>query len=210
MSIATTTSGPGGWDDNYIDALSEQGWALLPGFLSAEQVAGLRWEAMQSEDWRRAGVGLAGQTESNIRRDHTIWMQGDTGPQQDYLAAMEQIRTQVNRALFAGLFEYEAHFAHYPPGAFYRKHVDALRGRGARVLTSVCYLNPHWAPGDGGELVLYSDTDEARIINHIQPAGGDLLLFWSERFPHEVLPAHTDRYSIAGWFRRNIETANPL
>lgn len=173
-------------------------------------MAGLRWEAMQSDSWRLAKVGLDASTQRQIRRDHTIWMDGATEPQRDYLAQMETVRLAVNRALFAGLFEYEAHFAHYPPGAFYRKHVDALRGRGARVLTSVCYLNPHWQAGDGGELLLYCDRQDDRVIQKIQPLGGDLLLFWSERFPHEVLPAKTDRYSIAGWFRRNVDGANPL
>ena len=199
----------GGSDSHYLDRLEHQGWALLPGFLSAELTAGLRWEAMQSDQWSRAGVGLAGQTQHAIRRDHTFWLEGDSDPQARYLAAMEQLRVEVNAAFYAGLFEYESHFAHYPPGAFYRKHVDVLRGRGARVLTSVCYLNPQWQPDDGGELVLYNDADDA-VLARIAPQGGDLLLFWSERFPHEVLPARADRYSIAGWFRRNLETANPL
>lgn len=209
MTRAQNARGTGGDGSDYLDSLHRQGWVLLPNFLSTELVAQLRWEAMQSNDWQRAGVGLDGKTRAQIRRDQTIWFDGQSAPQAEYLAQMEAIRLAVNRTFFAGLFEYEAHFAHYPPGAFYRKHVDALRGRGARVLTSVCYLNPAWRPGDGGELVLYSDSDDT-VIDQIAPKGGDLLLFWSERFPHEVLPAITDRYSIAGWFRRNLETANPL
>jgi SM-20-related protein len=27
--------------------------------------------------------------------------------------------------------------------------------------------------------------------------------FESERFPHQVLPAEFDRFSIAGWFRKD-------
>jgi SM-20-related protein len=208
MTTAIPTCRDGGGID-YLDDLHHQGWAYLPGFLSAESVASLRSEAVQSDHWQRAGVGLEGATRSNIRRDHTIWFDGKTQPQAQYLARMEEIRLAVNGTFFAGLFEYEAHYAHYPIGAFYRKHVDALRGRGARVLTSVCYLNPHWLPGDGGELVLYNEQDTEHI-QHFAPSGGDLLLFWSERFPHEVLPTHTDRYSIAGWFRRNLDFANPL
>jgi len=30
-----------------------------------------------------------------------------------------------------------------------------------------------------------------------------LVMFESERFMHEVLPANDVRYSIAGWFRKN-------
>jgi SM-20-related protein len=37
----------------------------------------------------------------------------------------------------------------------------------------------------------------------IKPTAGTLVLFESERFVHEVLPAADKRYSIAGWFRKN-------
>ncbi|GAA75971.1 SM-20-related protein [Pseudoalteromonas sp. BSi20480] len=37
----------------------------------------------------------------------------------------------------------------------------------------------------------------------ISPEAGTLVLFESERFVHEVLPAVDNRYSIAGWFRKN-------
>lgn len=201
---ATPSDGDGG---DYLDSLARQGWVHLPGFLSAELTAGLRWEAMQSDDWSRAGVGSQGATHNQIRRDHTYWLTGDTAVQAEYLALMEQVRRQVNQSFFAGLFEYEAHFAHYPAGAFYRKHRDNLQGRNARLLTSVAYLNPFWTEGDGGELMLYNRDDSA-LLASLPPRGGDLLLFWSEDFPHEVLPAVADRYSIAGWFRK--ASANPL
>jgi hypothetical protein len=32
--------------------------------------------------------------------------------------------------------------------------------------------------------------------------GGTLVVFLSDRFPHEVLPARRERLSLAGWFRR--------
>jgi SM-20-related protein len=35
------------------------------------------------------------------------------------------------------------------------------------------------------------------------PTYGTLVVFLSDEFPHEVLKAHRDRYSIAGWFRVN-------
>jgi SM-20-related protein len=37
----------------------------------------------------------------------------------------------------------------------------------------------------------------------VAPRAGTLVCFLSERIPHEVLAAHVDRISIAGWFRRN-------
>jgi len=38
------------------------------------------------------------------------------------------------------------------------------------------------------------------------------VVFESERFPHEVLAAESERYSIAGWFRMNnsmVGTVDP-
>ncbi len=48
-------------------------------------------------------------------------------PVQHYLMQMESIQRAVNREFFLGLFEYEAHFACYEKGAFYKKHLDAFK-----------------------------------------------------------------------------------
>ncbi|MDN3637261.1 2OG-Fe(II) oxygenase [Simiduia curdlanivorans] len=194
---------------DYLERLSTKGWVHIEGFLEPALTAELKREALRQQEWADAGIGSAGQTNEKIRRDKTVWLNGASAVQAQYLARMEAIRLAVNQAFFAGLFEYEAHFAHYPVGAFYRKHRDALRGSNARVLTSVCYLNPQWCADDGGELVIYNDADTA-IEAQIWPVAGDLVLFWSEDFPHEVLPAARDRFSISGWFRRNLDGANPL
>ena len=53
----------------------------------------------------------------------------------------------------------------------------------------------------GGELALYDEHDQ--LIDKFLPTAGSLVLFESERFPHQVLPAIDTRYSIAGWFRKN-------
>ncbi|HDX9011350.1 TPA: 2OG-Fe(II) oxygenase, partial [Aeromonas dhakensis] len=45
--------------------------------------------------------------------------------------------------------------------------------------------------------------DDEQFLMDVSPRGGRLVLFLSEEFPHEVLPANQERYSIAGWFRVN-------
>jgi SM-20-related protein len=113
----------------------------------------------------------------------------------------------LNQRLLMGLFSFESHFAHYAPGAFYRKHVDAFNhddnvGGARRVLSLVAYLNPDWQLTDGGELLIYEDSSTDPVVV-IQPLHGTVVLFLSEEVPHEVAPALCDRYSIAGWFRVN-------
>jgi len=44
----------------------------------------------------------------------------------------------------------------------------------------------------------------------VLPQLGTLVVFLSEEFPHEVLAAQRDRYSIAGWFRVNSSTAQQI
>jgi SM-20-related protein len=106
-----------------------------------------------------------------------------------------------------GLFSLESHFAHFRAGDFYKKHVDVFRPaetqRGARrILSIVVYLNPAWQPGDGGELLIYDEAG-GEVVQSVQPSFGNVVVFLSDEVPHEVLPASRDRYSIAGWFRRN-------
>ena len=125
----------------------------------------------------------------------------------ELLGLAEQIRLALNRRLFLALFEFEAHLALYPPGAFYRRHVDSFRGAANRMVSLVVYLNRAWHPGDGGELVLYRPQTAEEMIR-IAPCAGTLLLFMSEEIEHEVLPTRTDRASIAGWFRLNNTTAD--
>jgi SM-20-related protein len=48
---------------------------------------------------------------------------------------------------------------------------------------------------------------ENSVLLSVQPLHGTVVVFLSEEFPHEVLPASRDRYSIAGWFRVNGSTA---
>ena len=52
------------------------------------------------------------------------------------------------------------------------------------------------------------------IVEHskitVTPNFGTIVVFLSEEFPHEVLPALRDRYAIAGWFRLNTSIANNI
>lgn len=115
----------------------------------------------------------------------------------------ENLRIDLNRTLYLGLDSFESQFAHYPPGAFYRKHVDAFKGSSNRVVSLILYLNPDWSPADGGQLTLYDQAD--RELAKFAPNMGTVAVFFSERFPHEVLATARDRYSVAGWFRRREE-----
>ncbi|UXI03866.1 2OG-Fe(II) oxygenase [Photobacterium sp. TY1-4] len=195
--------------DTLIDAIHTHGWCIWDDFLTPEQVSELR--ASIPANWQQSGIGrdMDYVQEARVRKDKIQWLAPEMGvPVQYYLQQMEDLRAAVNRHLYLGLFEYEAHFAKYEPGDFYKKHLDSFRGQSNRKLTTVFYLNDHWVAEDGGELVMY-DLDDQHLAQ-VAPKAGRLVVFLSENFPHEVLPAHKRRYSIAGWYRVNGNTGDRL
>lgn len=195
--------------DQIADALVETGYVVVPLALppNISEALFLRIASFENAGFQAAGVGRAEEFQLNpfVRKDEIRWLSVNDPVEASYLAWMEHLRVGLNRRLFMGLFDYEAHFSRYCEGAFYKKHVDAFKGRTNRVLSTVFYLNPGWALADGGHLLMYSDENEAQdeLIARITPLMGSLVVFLSDRFPHEVTAAHRLRYSIAGWFRVN-------
>ncbi|MBD2857376.1 2OG-Fe(II) oxygenase [Spongiibacter sp. KMU-158] len=180
----------------------------LPGAVPPELAERLLLRVIDMEDaeFRSAGIGRSGDFQKNrfVRSDEIHWFTGADELERDYLDWMESLREAMNRRLFLGLFDYECHFARYAPGAFYKKHLDAFQGRTNRVLSTVTYLNPGWTVADGGQLLIYDKRDgEEQVVDSILPLMGTLVVFLSDRVPHEVVVAHRQRYSIAGWFRVN-------
>ncbi|HAV1509441.1 SM-20 protein [Vibrio parahaemolyticus] len=185
-----------------IDVLATDGYYIWDDFLSEDEVTQLR--DCIPDNWKKARIGRNDDVTriESIRSDKIQWLKPAMGqPIANYLSKMEEIRQEVNRHFFLGLFEYEAHFAKYEKGDFYQKHLDCFKGNENRRLTTVFYMNESWSEEDAGELVVYDLNDKE--IATIPPRGGRLLVFLSEQFPHEVLPTNAERFSIAGWFRIN-------
>lgn len=198
--------------ESIAQSVYEQGYAISTSAIPTGLSTGLlnRIRQLQEDDFRQAGTGRQQehQLNSKIRRDKIRWLSGEHADEKAWLDFMGDMQRYLNRRLFLGLFSYECHFAHYQPGDFYRKHMDAFRGQANRVLTTVLYLNPDWQSADGGELIIYNDKNQDEELLRVSPTFGTLVTFLSEEFPHEVLPARSDRFSIAGWFRLNSSNAN--
>lgn len=198
--------------------LARQAWSVIPNALPPELATQLHQQlrSMDEEQFARAGVGRSNDFTLNnfVRRDAIRWIEGHSAAEQDWLQWSNRLRLFLNRRLFLGLFSFESHFAHYPPGAFYKKHVDAFKGNPRqdttnRVLSVVAYFNPGWLPEDGGELALF-DEQQVEPFLSVTPAFATLVVFLSEEVPHEVRPAKRDRYSIAGWYRVNNSLNNQI
>ncbi len=160
------------------------------------------------DEFKQAGIGRAVdfKTDTQIRGDKISWLDENDKENQKYFNWIETLRVELNKQFYLGLCEYECMFAHYPKGAFYHKHVDAFKKPNhqfkaqKRVVSTLLYLNSGWNAEDGGELLLYRHNEE-NSFKKILPELGRLVIFLSEEFPHEVLPAKKSRYSLTGWFR---------
>lgn len=181
------------------DALVREGYVVIPKAIGLSKK--LHTLSKELSGFKRAGISdiASVHVDSNRRRDKIRWLDEDSHVQSEFLAFTEGLREYLNRDLFLGLIYYEAHFAIYEKGDFYETHVDAFKNSVNRVVTTVYYLNDDWKEDDGGELVIYDE--EGNFVNKILPDADTLVVFLSEKFPHEVLPAKRKRYSIAGWFR---------
>jgi SM-20-related protein len=196
--------------DAAASALTSEGWCVLHRLLPEEATRALASECASMHAARRmTPARISGDHAlSALRGDHTRWFEMDalSAAKSSFIDAMEALRDSLNRSLMLGLFETEAHYAVFGPGAAYARHLDRLRHSDARVVSAVYYLNETWDREDGGALRLYLDGGR---VHDVLPHAGTLVLFLSDRFEHEVLPAQRDRMSIACWMRRREANVLP-
>jgi SM-20-related protein len=188
------------------DALATTGWCAVDDWLDAHA-----WRALADACRAHAaagrlqpalvGRGAARREAPALRGDHTRWL--DPADPVDALALrpLDALRDALNRALFLGLRRVEAHYARYPPGTAYARHVDRFRDDDARVVSAVAYLNAGWADDDGGALRIHPPDGGPPC--DIAPRGGRLVVFRSDTIEHEVLATRRERLSIAAWLRRD-------
>ncbi|NHQ87994.1 2OG-Fe(II) oxygenase [Iodobacter sp. HSC-16F04] len=188
--------------DLILDDLAEHGFTIVPQFLDSNEVQILASAMQERRDlFHKAGIGRKEGhiVQEQIRGDNICWIDANDPIAARALSQLDELKQSLNAALYLGLDELECHFAAYPVGSFYARHLDQHRGEDSRVVTVVLYLNPEWTEQDGGELRLY--LDEHRHLD-ILPQGGKLVIFLSNRFEHEVLISQRERLSLTGWFRR--------
>lgn len=189
--------------DAVADALSDSGYAIFDGFLKPNEVEALRQiieDDVDQNRMKKAGIGTLNQFQviKEIRGDYIRWIDPETAAPAtravlDRLAELQQF---LNRALYLGIRDLEIHFAKYPVGTHYDRHLDQFQVTSHRVLSVVMYLSEGWEPGDGGELMMYLPSGDQKI----EPIPGRLVMFLSDSIEHEVLVTHRPRYSMTGWF----------
>lgn len=191
--------------ESIISQIIDLGYGVLDGFLKQEEVVKLNESFLahyQANEFKQAGISKGNEVVKNIRGDEILWLEKDKANawEAEFLQRLEEFMSYVNYTCFLGLRSYEIHYASYPVGTFYKRHLDKFRNDSGRKLSFICYLNDGWQADNGGELVLHLPDKEEVII----PIGGRLVVFESDKIEHEVLPANRERRSLTGWLR-NID-----
>ncbi|MFA5960878.1 MAG: 2OG-Fe(II) oxygenase [Tatlockia sp.] len=191
---------------SHIDsALAEQGFFIVDNFLEDSAYRSLLAAAKKMDAaglYKKAKIGrdLNASHQDAVRTDRICWLE-DTSTDaaiNAYFSKMQALANTLNQSLFLSLSQFEAHFAIYQPGTFYRKHVDQFANTQDRQISCVYYLNEDWQKSFSGELKLYNKQQQ--LIAEVAPEGNRFICFRSD-LPHEVCETNVTRYSIAGWMK---------
>lgn len=193
--------------DQILRELEKEGYAYIPGLLpSAELTAINEFFEMNKKNFDAARIGSLDnkQRVESVRGDFTYWLDplSTNGPFGDIFKFLDELKEKLNSRFYLGLQEYECHLAYYPPGTFYKKHLDRFEKNGSRKVSFVFYLNQAWNEEDAGELVLYDQQNN--IVEKIYPMPGSFVCFLSDEYPHEVKAAKKERRSLTGWIHTKI------
>jgi len=184
--------------------LNSTGLCICPDFFSLRQLNTTRDDLNgihQNGLFKRAGTGHGdGKTMGDsTRSDEIHWLDRDTQNSAQSLLwrRVDALKVAFNHTLFLGLRNFEGHYAVYPKGGFYGRHLDCFRDGGDRVITFILYLNQNWLAVDGGRLRIHGAKGSHRDVD---PEGGTMVCFMSADSEHEVLLNHSPRFSFTGWF----------
>jgi SM-20-related protein len=193
--------------EELIEGMLTDGYGLADEFLTRTEVGALAAQLCHRQadgGFHPAGVGHgAGSVQTSVRGDAIHWLdRAEATPAETaFLDRMDGLMAYLNQTCYLGLRDHEFHYASYPVGSFYRRHTDRFRADSRRELSVVCYLNTDWLPAEGGQLNLFLPDAAGGHTQPIDPVGGRLVCFESNRIEHEVRPATRQRLSLTGWFR---------
>jgi SM-20-related protein len=185
---------------SWIDELSANDYVVINQFVRSDLYSEIRQNFTEHlSSFTKAGIGTANDhvIRHDIRGDYTYWLDRKRDTElNSFWSLIDETVHVFNRYCYLSLSGYEFHFAKYPPGARYDKHLDQFDNRGNRMITFVLYLNEGWNKGDGGELEVYLKNGQSVIV---EPLQARCVMFKSAEVPHRVLESSRNRYSLTGW-----------
>lgn len=195
--------------ESIISDLMEQQYSIVEGFFTAEEVTALRsslLEKYEEDAFKKAAIGnrVNEIIKKSVRGDFILWLNENEAnfAEKAFFNRINDMVSYLNKTCFMGILFKEFHYALYPKGTFYKRHLDTFQNDDRRKLSMVCYLNEEaWQPEYGGELVLYLNENGKEVEKTICPIPGRMVIFESHILEHEVKPVEQKRMSITGWLK---------
>lgn len=190
--------------DILIDSYLDHQVGVDARFLGEKLTAGLQQHIQQlykEDQMSAAGTGnqLKNGEDQNFRGDQIYWLDKSHGNdfEREFLQQVDNFISYLNDSCYAGINSSEFHYAVYPEGKGYKRHLDQFRNADSRKFSLINYLNDDWVEKDGGQLLVYPDTG----MQKIQPQAQTAVFFKSADMEHEVLASNRTRMSITGWLK---------
>jgi SM-20-related protein len=195
--------------EKIISDLVEHKYSIVEDFFNLEEIQKMRTTLLnkyEEDSFKKAAIGNKTNEviEKEVRGDFILWLnEADAGENELlFFNKINPFISYLNKTCFLGILFKEFHYALYPKGTFYKRHLDTFQNDDRRKLSLVCYLNDEdWKPENGGELVIYKMIEGVEHPITIYPYPGRVVIFESQLLEHEVKPVNTMRLSITGWLK---------
>lgn len=189
-----------------ITSIIEHKYSVIDHFFSEEEVMLLRKNLLakyEADRFKKSAIGNKTQEEidKTIRGDFILWIDEKNADitEQLFFKKINELVFYLNKTCFMGILQKEFHYAVYPTGTYYKRHLDTFQNDDRRKLSIVCYLNEaNWPKENGGALNLYLEKETIAIL----PIPGRIVIFESQEIVHEVKQVMASkRLSITGWLK---------
>lgn len=193
--------------EQIIEDLLEKQYSIVDDFFQTEEIDRLRTSLLakyEEDQFKKSAIGNRTNEliEKAIRGDFILWMnEAEAGETEKiFFNKINNLVDYLNRTCFMGILHKEFHYAVYPKGTFYKRHLDTFQNDSRRKLSIVSYLNDeNWLKTNGGELVIYKEDGSEEVI---YPLPGRVVIFESQILEHEVKEVkNSERFSITGWLK---------
>lgn len=195
--------------ERIIENILAQQYCIVEDFFTDGEVSLLRQSLIEKHEedaFKKAAIGNCVNEiiVKSIRGDVILWIDELNANEAEMLFfnKVNNLVNYLNKTCFLGILQKEFHYALYPEGTYYKRHIDTFQNDDRRKLSIVCYLNEDgWLPENGGELVLYLNENGEETEKVIYPFPGRVVIFESQIIEHEVKPVNKERMSITGWLK---------
>ncbi|WP_111539989.1 2OG-Fe(II) oxygenase [Mesonia algae] len=193
--------------EKIIEDLLKDQYSIIDTFFDASEIEILRTATLQKfeeDQFKKSAIGNRTNEviEKAIRGDFILWIDEQKADRAEsiFFTKINNLVAYLNKTCFMGILHKEFHYAVYPTGTFYKRHLDTFQNDSRRKLSIVCYLNEeNWLTTNGGELVIYKPYGGEEVI---YPMPGRVVIFESQVLEHEVKKVTNDqRLSITGWLK---------